>query len=145
MIFLGADHGGYVAKQMLCAYLEKKGITYTDLGAHSLEPNDDYPAIAHTVAQKVLESTENRGVLLCRTGSGMVMAANRSKGIRAVEGWSSEIVRLSRTHNDANILSLSGDFLTSDQMENFTDLFLSTSFLHETRHVRRIAQIDSLI
>ncbi len=145
MIFLGADHGGYMAKQLLCEYFEKKGIAYTDMGAKTLDPDDDYPMIARVVVQKILESKENRGILLCRTGSGMVIAANRWKGIRAVEGWSSEVVRLSRAHNDANILSLSGDFLTVEQMQEFVNLFLSTPFSNEKRHVRRIEQIDSLV
>ena len=107
MIYLGADHAGFHLKEELKKYLQELGYQYEDLGNKSLDPKDDYPDFALEVAKKVAETNE-KGILICATGIGMCLAANKIKGIRGAVGWDEFTVLQSREHNDANILCLAG-------------------------------------
>ncbi len=140
-IYLGADHGGYEYKEELKSWLIDRGYSVEDCGAFQLDKDDDYPDFALIVAQKVSHSGDGVGVLLCRSGGGMSMAANKVVGVRAVEGYSEKSVVHSRTDNDANVLTLAGDYLGIEQVREFTRLFLETEFGGEERHVRRITRI----
>jgi len=113
---IGADHAGFQMKERLKAELERMGYAVEDLGAYSAEPSD-YPDYAHRVAEKIEKGEASRGVLLCGTGLGMGVAANRHPGVRAAVVWSPEVARLSRQHNDANVLILPARCLEGGEEE----------------------------
>lgn len=144
IIYLGADHGGFELKQKIKQYLEQKGYQVEDLGAFKLDPNDDYPSIAWEVATKVSADHDSRGILFCRTGAGMVVVANKAKGVRAVDVMTVEQSRLAREKNDANVISLAADWVRSDQVLLIIDTFLSTDFEQNSRHQRRVEQIKKI-
>jgi ribose 5-phosphate isomerase B len=142
-VFLGADHGGFELKNEVKEWLEKDGITVEDCGAHELDDQDDYPQYAYFVATKVLGGeTGDKGILVCRSGEGMAMAANRIGGIRAAVVWNEKLAKETRRDNDANVLVLSGDFVTKAAAKDIVKTFLATDFSNEERHLRRINQID---
>jgi len=136
-IFLGADHAGFKLKEEVKKYLEKEGFEVEDEGAHSHDKNDDYPDFIVPVAKKVVENPRTKGIIFGASGQGEAIAANRISGARAAlyYGGSMEIVRLSRTHNNANILSLGARL-------EAVRLWLKTGFSGEERHTRRINKID---
>jgi ribose 5-phosphate isomerase B len=141
---IGADHAGFQMKERLKAELERMGYAVEDLGAYSAEPSD-YPDYAHRVAEKIEKGEASRGVLLCGTGLGMGVAANRHPGVRAAVVWSPEVARLSRQHNDANVLILPARCLEGGEEEGVEILktWLETPF-EGGRHARRLAKIDSV-
>lgn len=147
MIYLGADHLGFELKEKLKTFLEKEGYEFEDLGNAIHDPDDDYPDFGAAVARRVAESpSENRGILLCATGVGMNMVANKLKGIRSAVIWEAdeELIRCSRKHNDANVLSLPAEYLSEGQMKEIVKLWLETPFSGEERHVRRLKKVESL-
>ncbi|MBS3101372.1 RpiB/LacA/LacB family sugar-phosphate isomerase [Candidatus Woesearchaeota archaeon] len=143
-IFLGADHAGFKLKEEVKKYLEKEGFEVEDEGAHSHDKNDDYPDFIVPVAKKVVENPRTKGIIFGASGQGEAIAANRISGARAAlyYGGSMEIVRLSRTHNNANILSLGARFLSKKNAIEAVRLWLKTGFSGEERHTRRINKID---
>jgi glycine hydroxymethyltransferase len=141
-IAIGADHAGYQLKQQLRAVLERKGHQVVDFGADSAQ-STDYPDYAAAVAREVASGRADHGVLVCLTGVGMSMAANKIAGIRAALGTSVEEVRLVRAHNDANILTLGAKFVDAATAEALLDVFLETEF-EGGRHSRRVAKIARL-
>lgn len=143
MIYLGADHGGFQLKEKIKEWLSAGGQAFEDLGAFALDSGDDYPQFAFSVAKKVGEKpNENQGILLCRSGGGMTIAANRVKGARAVDCLTKEEVVHARQDNNANILVLAGDWLDEAKAKELFDLWFATPFSNEPRHVRRIAELD---
>ena len=142
-IFIGADHAGYSLKEALKKHLELIGHTVEDKGAYSHDEEDDYPDFIFPVAQAVLDNPESRGVIIGGSGQGEAMAANRVKGARAAVfyGGNLDIIKLSRQHNNANILSLGARFITGEEATAALDLWLSTDF-EGGRHVRRIEKLD---
>lgn len=142
MIYIGSDHAGLALKQGIKKHLEAKKEKVIDLGVFVAEPPSDYPEIAHEVAEKVRENEGSRGLLICGTGIGMCMAANKILGIRAANCESEKTVEMSRKHNDANILCLGGRVLKPETALNLVDIFLSTPFEAEDRHVRRVKKIE---
>ena len=144
-IFLGADHAGFKLKEEVKKYLEKEGFEVEDEGAHSYDKNDDYPDFIVPVAKKAAKNPEAKGIIFGASGQGEAIAANRIRGARAAlyYGGSMEIVKLSRTHNDANILSLGARFLSKKDAIEAVKLWLKTEFSGEERHTRRIKKIDS--
>jgi ribose 5-phosphate isomerase B len=142
MIYLGADHAGYPLKEHLNRFLQKKGHSVKDLGAHKLVKTDDYPDYAAKVAKAVQKG--GKGILLCGSAEGVCIAANKFKGIRAVPVWSLQNAKLSRQHNDANILCLSGWQMPKKKAEQIVLAWLKTQFSGEARHVRRINKIKRL-
>ncbi len=143
-IFIGADHGGFVYKESLRASIEQLGYQVTDCGATVLDPTDDYPDFAQLIAQQVAAHQESFGILLCRTGAGMCVAANKIAGIRAVCTTTVETTQLAREHNHANVLALGADELTMEQAKELVTVFLQTPASLDQRHVRRIQKIQSL-
>lgn len=140
-IYLGADHAGFEFKEKLKKFLEKKKIEYEDMGAFVLDEGDDYPDIAFRVGERV--ASENaRGILICRSGEGMEIAANKVRGIRAVSACDNYSAKMSREHNDANILALGGRNLKFEKMKKIILIWLKTKFNNETRHVRRLKKIS---
>ena len=140
VIPIGADHAGFPLKQRLVAELRRLGYEPVDLGTHSAE-STDYPDYAHEVADRVEHHDAERGVLLCGTGLGMSYAANRHPGVRAAVAWSPEVARLSREHNDANVLILPARFVTPEDGVEILKTWLTTEFAGG-RHRRRVAKID---
>lgn len=144
MIYLGSDHAGYKLKETLKVYLEKLGHHVVDMGADEYNPKDDYPDFITPVALKVALHTGSQGIILGYSGQGEAMNANRIKGVRATVyyGSSMDIIKLSRQHNDSNILSLGAGFLTPTQAKKAVKLWLETKFSGHERHIRRLKKID---
>lgn len=141
-IIIGSDHAGFDLKEEIKRFLSEKGdYIIKDIGAFSHEPVD-YPIIAHKVAKNIAERKFNRGILLCGSGIGMSMVANRYRNVRAALCHNLYTVRLSRRHNDANILVLGGRVLGIGLALDMVDLFLSTDF-EGGRHQRRLEEIDT--
>jgi ribose 5-phosphate isomerase B len=140
MIFIAADHGGYELKEKICHRLANRGVTFEDFGTFSKE-SIDYPGFAKQVAKAVIKH-DGKGILFCRSGQGMAIAANRYKGIRAALAWNPRIAEEARDDNNANIVSLPADFLSEQQAWDIITTFLSTPFSREARHLRRIKQLD---
>lgn len=140
MLYIAADHGGFELKDKICHRLANRGVTFEDFGTFSTETTD-YPGLAKQVAKSVLRH-DGRGILFCRSGQGMAIAANRYKGVRAVLVWNKEIAEEARHDNNANVLSLPADFLSEEQAWEIITTFLSTPFSKEARHLRRIKQLD---
>lgn len=142
MIYLGSDHAGHALKEQIQKDLQSKNLKVVDLGVFSVEPPADYPDIAHEVAEKVRENHGAMGILICGTGIGMCMTANKTPGIRAAVCESTKTVEMSRRHNDANILCLGGRVLDSETAQQMVEVFLNTPFEKEERHERRVKKID---
>lgn len=146
VVFLGADHGGFVLKEKSKAWLQEWGYKTEDMGAFQLDPTDDYPPFAIKVAKAVAELNSQGetaiGVLYCRSGAGMSIAANKTDGIRAVNASTMHMVEHAREHDDANILCLQGDWLEPAQARHLLLAFLNTNFSGSERHLRRLAQIS---
>ncbi len=141
MIALGCDHGGYELKQEIISYLESKKISYRDYGSFSPEPAD-YPEYAHRVAHAVVNGECEKGILICGTGIGISIAANKVKGIRAAVCTDCFTAEATRLHNDANILALGGRVVGPGLALKIVETFLNTPFSGEERHSRRIAGIE---
>ena len=135
---MGADHAGFDKKQLLKQALGKKGYGVIDLGANEKSNSDDYPIIASKVARAVLKNPKSKGILLCGSGQGVCIAANRIKGIRAAIAWNPQSAVASRNDDDANILCLGARFFTSQQLLTMTRVWLQTPFSKLARHKRRI-------
>ena len=143
MIYLAADHAGFALKEMLKRYLQEQGREVQDMGAHTLDSADDYPDFILPAARKVAENPqENFGIFCGGSGQGEAMAANKVKGIRAAVyyGGSLELVKRSRAHNNANVLSLGARFLTAEEMIDAVEAWLRENF-EGGRHERRVEKI----
>ncbi|MCD7867097.1 MAG: ribose 5-phosphate isomerase B [Clostridiales bacterium] len=141
MIALGSDHGGYELKQEVKAHLAGRGLEFWDYGCDSPQPTD-YPIYARRVAQAILDGKCDRGILICGTGIGISITANRIPGIRAAVCTDCFTAHETRAHNDANILAMGGRVVGAGLALNIVDTFLDTPFSQEERHKRRIAMID---
>jgi RpiB/LacA/LacB family sugar-phosphate isomerase len=141
-VAIAADHAGFELKEKLRDLLRERGHAVLDLGTSNGE-STDYPDFAGAVAREVAEGSADRGVLVCSTGVGMSIAANKVPGIRAALGTTPEAVRLTRAHNDANVLALGAKFIDLYAAEQLVDVFLNTEF-EGGRHARRIAKITEL-
>ena len=143
-IILGSDHAGFELKEEIKKHLLNKDFEVEDMGADSLDPKDDYPDFIIPVAKKVAENPKNKGIIFGASGQGEAMAANKIKGIRAAlyHGNNPDILKLSRQHNDANILSLGAKFLDKKEAIKAVDIWLNTEFSNEERHKRRINKIS---
>jgi ribose 5-phosphate isomerase B len=139
-IAIAADHAGFFLKEALRQRLTAAGHQLTDFGTHSTE-STDYPDYAIAVAQHVAADVAARGILVCSTGVGMSIAANKVAGVRAAIGVNHEAVQLTREHNDANVLALGAKFLSAAEAAQLVDIFLNTDFSGEARHTRRIGKI----
>lgn len=141
MLYIGADHRGFELKENLKSYLASSGEEMEDLGNTNYDPDDDFNDPALTVARKVAE-TGGRGVLLCGSGVGMDIVANKVTGVRAGLGFDAEQVRLARSHDDINVLVLAADYLDESQAKELVDAFLKTEFSGKERYRRRLEKIN---
>ena len=140
-IAAGADHAGYAVKQAVVRRLRAQGHEVVDVGTGDAETSVDYPDYAHRVAAAVAAGTVERGVLVCGTGLGMCMAANRHAGVRAADCTTPQLAEMARRHNDANVLCLAGRLLSEDEAWAITEVWLATPF-EGGRHVGRVARIE---
>lgn len=141
MIALGSDQAGYELKQVIMKHLEDRGLEYKDYGSYSADPVD-YPIYGKKVAQAIVDGECDKGILICGTGIGISIAANKIKGIRAAvcsDCFSAEATRL---HNDANILAFGARVIGPGLAEKIVDTFLDTEFSGAERHARRVAMIE---
>lgn len=143
-LFLASDHAGFELKQKLIDHLHAAGHEVEDMGPTRLNPADDYPDYITPCAKAVADTSESMGIIAGMSGQGEAMAANRVRGARAAVyyGGPTDIIKLSRRHNDANILSLGARFVSFEEAAQAVDLWLATHFEHDERHQRRILKMD---
>ena len=142
MIAIGADHGGYKLKEEIKKYLAEKGIEYKDFGTNS-EERVDYPIIAKEVSKCVQSGEADFGILICRTGYGMAIAANKFKGIRCVPCYNEETTKFAKLHNNMNILALGADNVTTNEAICILRMALATEF-EGGRHSERLKLIEEI-
>lgn len=138
-IAIGSDHAGFALKEKIKSVFSEKGFEFTDYGCPSAD-SVDYPDHAHPVAEAIENNEFELGILICGSGNGISMAANKHQGIRSAICWTVEIAQLARTHNDANILTLPARFISEDLALEITDKYLHTDF-EGGRHARRVDKI----
>lgn len=140
-IALGCDHGGYELKQAIIRYLEEQGISYEDMGCMD-KSSCDYPIYAKAAAKAVAEGRCEKGIVICTTGIGISIAANKIKGIRCALCSDTVSARLTREHNDANMLALGAGIVGVNLALGIVDTFLHTEFSGEEKHARRVGAIE---
>lgn len=140
-IAIGSDHAGFQLKETIKEYLNNKGFDVKDFGTYS-EERADYPDFAHKVASAVEYNEVERGIVICGSGNGVNMTANRHHGVRSALCWNEEIAKLARQHNDANIIALPARFISEEEAEKCVDVFLSTPF-EGGRHTDRVKKIEA--
>ena len=141
-LVIASDHGGVALKKELVEGLREAGYVVDDIGTHGTEATD-YPDYAHAAARGILDGRYDRGILICGTGVGMAMSANRHRGIRAVNCSDVFTARYSRAHNDANVLALGGRVLGFGLAWEIVQMWLTTPFSNDTRHMRRITKVEA--
>ncbi len=141
VIPIASDHAGFEMKQKLIAELSAMGFQPQDLGTKTADKPDDYPDYAHPLAKEVSSGEVKRGILLCGSGVGMDIVANRYPGVRAALAWEPEIAELSRRHNDSNVLVLPARYMSDDKAVEAMKKWLTTDF-EGGRHERRVEKID---
>lgn len=139
-ILIGSDHAGFDLKHLLKDHLRALGHEVTDKGTH-VKDSVDYPDYAHAVAQAVANEPRALGILICGSGNGVNISANRHLGVRSALAWSPEVAGLARAHNDANVLALPARFITDGDAERIVEAFLNTTF-EGGRHQRRVEKIE---
>ena len=144
MIYIGADHRGFELKEELKRRLTNDGIEVEDLGNETLDPADDYVDYAKAVAQTVANDSDSKGILICGSGVGVDMAANKVKGARSCLVFDQKRAIQSREHEDANILCLGSDILIADDAYEIVKVFIQTPFSGEERHIRRLNKLKEL-
>ncbi|MDQ2747895.1 MAG: ribose 5-phosphate isomerase B [Acidobacteriota bacterium] len=141
-IAIGADHAGYEDKEKVKKVLDEMNVDYEDVGTNSTE-SVDYPIYAQKVAEKVANGEVERGILVCGSGNGMQIAANKVHGIRAALAWNAETARLARQHNDANVLSVPARMISFEEVSNVIKAYLEAGF-DGGRHARRVDEITEM-
>lgn len=142
-VYLGADHGGFELKNKLSAWLVQQKYDVVDCGNTKLEPTDDFPDFAFAVADRVAADPEGRGILLCRSAGGVMIAANKVKGVRAVVGVNPTDVVHNRDHNDVNVLAIAGDYTSEGEAKQLITVFLTTPWAGAERMARRLDKIKA--
>lgn len=140
IIPIGSDHAGFETKQLLITYLTSLGYEVKDYGCYS-DQSIDYPDYAHPVAKHLETNPGSLGILLCGSGNGISMTANKHQGVRCALCWTPEIAELARLHNDANIISLPARFISVEEAKAMVNIFLNTEF-EGGRHATRVAKIS---
>jgi ribose 5-phosphate isomerase B len=143
-IFLGADHAGFDLKTALREHLHHAGYEIEDVGAKSLDEDDDYPLFAYQVATKVLGEEEGLGILMCGSGQGMSIAANRLNGIRAALAWNVESAKASKEDDNSNILVLPARFITQEEAFKMVDAWLEAKFKSDPKYHRRLDELGDI-
>jgi ribose 5-phosphate isomerase B len=139
-IALAADHAGYEEKEKIKRTLDEMGVEYVDMGTASTD-SVDYPDFAQKVGEAVSKGEFEQGLLVCGSGTGMAIAANKVKGIRAALCWTAELAQLAREHNNAQVVSIGGRFTATELAKEIVDVFVGTEFSGVERHVRRLEMV----
>lgn len=143
-IYLGADHGGFKLKEEIKNWLKDWGYSFEDFGADHFDPEDDYPDFAWPVAVKVGQEIGSLGILVCRSGQGECIVANKAKGARAALSWNEKTAHAARNDDDANILCLAADYTGLDLAKKIVETFLKTPFGKEERFRRRADKVKKI-
>lgn len=143
MIAIGSDHGGYNMKQRVIKYLEENNIAYQDMGCGS-SASCDYPVFGHAVAKAVASGECEKGIVICTTGIGISISANKVKGIRCALCNDPLSAKMTRLHNDANVLAMGAGIIGENMAVEIVDIFLNTKFSGEERHQRRVDLIEEV-
>jgi len=138
-IFISSDHAGFTLKKKIVNYLSKKKLPFKDLGPFT-DKSVDYPIYAHKLANNVKKNNKNVGILICGSGTGMNIAANKHRNIRAAQCFSMKSTKLSRLHNDANVITLGSRLISKNNAMKYISVFLNTKF-EGGRHLRRVKKI----
>lgn len=145
MLYISSDHGGFELKQEIASHLKRKKIKFQDLGPSDFSPEDDYPKFSAALAKKVSQNPKDgKGILICRSGQGVCLVANKFKNIRAAVCWNEHVAKASRNDDDANILCLPSDYLSSETALHILDIWMNTAFSFEPRHLRRLEEIKDI-
>lgn len=149
MIYIGADHGGYKLKEQLKKFLSKlnqgQKPDFKDIGAFRLKAGDDYPDYAVKVAKQVAKNPiSNLGILICRSGQGVCIVANKFKGVRAALVWNTKEAIMSRNDDMSNVLCLPSDYISTKEAEQIVKAWLETKFSTDRRHMRRVQKITAI-
>jgi len=145
VIYIGADHRGFNLKETLKEFLNDSGYTVTDIGNSQLDPNDDYPDIAKTLAERISADRINgMGILICGSGAGMSMVANRFFGVRAATSFSPDHAMALKTEDDVNVFCIPADFVKPEDAKRMVSVWLQTPFSGEERYKRRIEKIREI-
>jgi ribose 5-phosphate isomerase B len=142
-VYLGSDHAGYELKEHLVHWLKERGHEPVDCGPHAYDAADDYPPYCLRAAARTAADPGALGIVIGGSGNGEAIAANKVTGVRCALAWSEETARLSREHNDANVLSVGARMHTTDEATSFVAVFLATGYSGEQRHGRRIAMLSA--
>ncbi len=143
-VYISGDHGGFNLKLALTDYLKTLGYYVIDLGPHELDPTDDYPTFASTLARAVKSDKGSMGIILCRSGVGASVVANRFASVRCALSFNPKHVKSARNDDDANVLALPADYLAEGDAKEIVKIFLETPFDPEERFVRRLKQIEEI-
>lgn len=143
MLAIGSDHGGYELKQRVIQYLEGKGIPYQDMGCDS-KASCDYPVYGHAVAKAVAQGICEKGIVICTTGIGISISANKVQGVRCALCCDTLSAKMTRLHNDANVLAMGAGIVGENLALDIVETFLNTEFSGEERHKNRVALIEQL-
>jgi ribose 5-phosphate isomerase B len=143
-IYLGADHKGITLKEKIKSYLEDQKVNLEDCGAYILDKDDDYPLYATRVAKKVIENKNNLGILICGSGVGVDVVANKFDGIRASLGKSADQIRSGRNDDNMNVLVIAADFTEGGEAKDLVKAFLDSKFEKADRHLRRLSEIAKI-
>lgn len=141
MISLGSDHGGYELKVAIIKHLEERGIECKDYGCYGLD-SCDYPVFGRAAAEAVADGTCEKGIVVCTTGIGISITANKVKGVRCALCTNTELAKMTRLHNNSNMLALGASVVSEELAMEIVDTFLDTEFSNEERHIRRIDLIE---
>ena len=141
MIAIGSDHGGFDLKQVIIKYLEEQGIEYNDYGCYD-KNSCDYPVFGKAVAESVAKGESEKGIVVCTTGIGISMVANKVPGVRCALCSESLSAKMTRLHNDANVLALGGAMVGPNLALDIVETFLNTPFSAEEKHIRRVGMIQ---
>lgn len=145
MIYLAADHGGYKLKEQLKKFLQKQKLGFKDLGPAKFKDGDDYPDFGAKVAKQVAKNpVTNLGILICRSGQGMCIVANKFSGVRAGLVWNKQQAVMSRNDDMTNVLCLPSDFISLTEAQGIVKTWLATPYSTDSRHMRRIRKISNL-
>jgi ribose 5-phosphate isomerase B len=142
-VYIAADHAGFARKELLKIHLEQRGFDVTDFGSATLTPEDDYPDVAHALAQATAKDGVP-GIVLCGNAEGVCIVANKVTGVRAALGYNVYAAKTSRTDDDTNVLCVPGRTLSDQEAKDIADTWLATPFSGEERHVRRLEKLKKI-
>lgn len=144
-IFIGADHRGFALKNKIIDYLQSKNIRVEDMGSYEYDINDDFPDYTQKVTEAVLQNPESFiGIVICGSGVGVDIAANRYHGIRSALGFNNDQVRKAREHDHANVLALPADYIEAEKAQELVDIFIESEPIHEEKYLRRVKKMDHI-